>query len=166
MVNIPNAPRYRTPATQTIYASGSANRLKKDDIGTFDPGYKDPDDLGVISNGRNTIYTNVYTFIKRIKDYIEDKDNGPAFEKQIKTMFRSLMAGAALNWYQRKLKGPMKRLIKKAGLREMLSMLEKRFELNSAKATQRWQDANLTLKDIHRNEEALPNYIHKKLRYA
>ena len=47
-------------------------KIKYEEVGQFNPLYKDPDNLGVIVDGKNLIYTNIYYFINCINTFIED----------------------------------------------------------------------------------------------
>jgi hypothetical protein len=46
---------------------GGTYKLKKDDCGIFNPSADDPKREGILSDGKNTIYTDVYSFVDRIQ---------------------------------------------------------------------------------------------------
>ena len=47
-------------------------KIKRKEVGQFNPLYEDPDDLGVVVDRKNLIYTNIYCFIDYINTFIED----------------------------------------------------------------------------------------------
>ena len=47
-------------------------KIKYEEVGQFNPLYEDLDNLGVVVDGKNLIYTNVYCFIDCINTFIED----------------------------------------------------------------------------------------------
>ena len=47
-------------------------KIKRKEVGQFNPLYKDPNDLGVVVDRKNLIYTDVHCFIDRINTFIED----------------------------------------------------------------------------------------------
>ena len=66
---------YRETTYNTSSTRGSkldSIKIKREEVGQFNPLYKDPDDLGVVVDGKNLIYTNVYCFIDYINTFIED----------------------------------------------------------------------------------------------
>ncbi len=55
-------------------------------------------------------------------------------------------------------------VLRDQGLEAMLDALEQRFAPDSLTATRRFNDCFLRLKDVAYNEQALAQYIQKKLR--
>lgn len=53
---------------------GRGLRIKKDDIGQFNLYGDDPFDEGIVSVGKDTMYTDVDCFIDRIETFREDPD--------------------------------------------------------------------------------------------
>jgi hypothetical protein len=51
--------------------SHNGHKIKREDIGVFDTTYDDPDDIGLVINGKTVIFTDVYAFINRIKTFME-----------------------------------------------------------------------------------------------
>ncbi|KAK1826044.1 hypothetical protein QBC39DRAFT_235958, partial [Podospora conica] len=49
-------------------------RIKKEDIGQFNPYGKDPLDKGIVGVGKDTLYTDVDCFIDRIDTFRKDPD--------------------------------------------------------------------------------------------
>lgn len=80
-----------------VFASPSpVLRLKKDDIGVFDPSFPDPKDDGTVSSGNDTVFTDMYAFSERIRTFLETEDTQEAHEKQIMNMLQTLFGGPAL----------------------------------------------------------------------
>lgn len=77
---------------------GGGLRIKKDDIGQFNPHGDDPLDEGVVSAGKDTMYTDVDCFIDRIETFREDPDTIDQADKQLMQIFQTLLAGPASNW--------------------------------------------------------------------
>ena len=66
---------YRETTYDTSNIGGSkldSIKIKRDKVGQFNPLYKDLDDLGVVVDRKNLIYTNVHCFINFINTFIED----------------------------------------------------------------------------------------------
>ena len=47
-------------------------KIKREEVSQFNPLYKDPDNLGIVVDRKNLIYTNMYYFIDYINTFIED----------------------------------------------------------------------------------------------
>ena len=62
-------------------------KIKREEVGQFNPLYKDPDDLEVVVDRKNLIYTNVYCFIDYINTFIEDATTRYNVECQILGIF-------------------------------------------------------------------------------
>ena len=69
-------------------------KIKREEVGQFNPLYKDLDDLGVIVDRKNLIYTNVYYFIDYINTFIEDVNTHYDVERQIFGIFQTLLGGS------------------------------------------------------------------------
>ncbi|KAK4148603.1 hypothetical protein C8A00DRAFT_19593, partial [Chaetomidium leptoderma] len=169
----PSAPRedryrentYETGDTRDPRASRSDFKLKRDDIGSFHPYYDDPADLGVVNDGKNIIYTDVHKFTKRIRTFTED-DFSQATEQQIIQFFPTLLGGAAVLWWSDELLDTRRRQLRSQGLESMLHALTNRFTPDAATATQSFNDAFLSLKEVAKDDSAISVFVQRKLRYA
>ncbi|KAI1733407.1 hypothetical protein F4680DRAFT_441847 [Xylaria scruposa] len=160
----------KPPIIKQDYYSAPINsqgdKLKREDIGTFDPSYDDPDDLGVVTEGKNVIFTDVYCFCDRIQSFLEDETTRYSNERQILALFQTLLTGPAVLWWNNELGVAERTNLRQQGLKPLLTKMKERFILDSSIATKRYEEDELTIHDIYRNEHALPQYVQKKLRYA
>ncbi|KHE80797.1 hypothetical protein GE21DRAFT_1337079 [Neurospora crassa] len=69
-------------------------KIKRNDIRVFNPHYNNPDDLGTVMDGKNIIFTDVFSFIDRIKTYTDDPTR-PDVNNQIKDILPTLLGGPA-----------------------------------------------------------------------
>jgi hypothetical protein len=80
-------------------SQGDKFKIKREDIGIFDPHYEDPHELGVVNGGKCTIYTDVYCFTERINSFLEDENTYLSAQSQIMSFFPTLLSGAAVIWW-------------------------------------------------------------------
>ncbi|RWA03570.1 hypothetical protein EKO27_g11536 [Xylaria grammica] len=153
-----------TPHSGVSFAGGF--KLKREDIGSFDPEYSDPNDIGVVTEGRNLIFTDVFSFTDRIESFLEEPASQQSHEAQIMGLFQTLLTGPAVSWWNNEITPTTRRTFRQRGLHKVMEELQKRFALDSGIATQRFEQATLTLGDIQRNQHELPQFIQRKLRYA
>jgi hypothetical protein len=62
-------------ATSYLQPSGG-DRIRRSELGQFDPHFEDPDDLGMVIDGKNTVFTDVYEFRQRLPRKIPDLTRG------------------------------------------------------------------------------------------
>ena len=65
-----------TPSRKAI----NAVRIKRKDISTFNPFYPNLNNIGIVTNGKNVMYTNSYIFKIRINSFIFGP-NAQAYEQ-------------------------------------------------------------------------------------
>ena len=98
----PREDRYYYKTTYDTSSTGGSKsdsiKIKREEVGQFNPLYKDPDDLGVVADGKNLIYTNVYCFIDYINTFIEDINIRHDIERQILGIFQTLLGGSIVIW--------------------------------------------------------------------
>ena len=66
---------YQETTYNTSGTGGSKSdsiKIKREEVGQFNPLYKDPDNLGVVVDRKNLIYTNIHCFINYINTFMED----------------------------------------------------------------------------------------------
>ena len=141
-------------------------KIKREEVGQFNPLYEDPDDLGVVADGKNLIYTDVHCFIDRINTFMEDATTRHDAERQILGMFQTLLGGSAVMWWTNELTAERRAQLRKMGLEYILQELRTRFDTDAGTATRRFNDGTVTLKDIAKDDMALSQYVQKMLRYA
>lgn len=88
--------------------ASSQPRIKREDVGQFDPYYDDPDDVGIVCEGRNMIFTDIFCFGDRLWSFLEDEDTALSAEKQILAMFQTLLSGPAVIWWNNELTEQMR----------------------------------------------------------
>ena len=97
----PDDRRYRegTYDTGGTASSRSDSKIKREDIGQFNPSFDDTYGIGVVNDGKNTIFTDVHCFIERINTFLEDSETSVSAERQILSYFPSLLGGPATLWW-------------------------------------------------------------------
>ena len=152
---------YNSAVTQT---SRNFDKIKREEIGIFNPNYKDPDNLGIVQGGKNFIFTDVYSFVDRITTFTEG--SGEEATHQILSRFQALLGGSANLWWNNEMKAPRRVELRNAGIFALLDKLTVRFGPDAAKATKSFYDCKLYLRDVAADEQALQNFVQKKLRWA
>ena len=153
------------------YESGRTNisqsdfRIKREDMGIFNPVFKDPDDLGVVQDGKSLIYTVARRFIDRLMTFMEDDVDG-AVSRQLIQQFPALLGGTAVLWWSDELLPNRRSRLRDQGLPAMLEALEERFAPDALTATSRFNNCFLTLKEVAQSDQALTQYIQRKMRWA
>ncbi|KAL2195521.1 hypothetical protein P885DRAFT_78963 [Corynascus similis CBS 632.67] len=157
---------FDTEATQGTASSRVANiQVKREEIGQFNPSFTDPEKIGLVTDGKKVVYTDVYMFVERIQTFLEGDLMG-AVEMQLVNLFQTLPGGPALIWWTNEVSGEMRRDWRQRGLQHILRQLERRFRPDAMTATRLFNESFLTLKDIAIDEQALSNYFLKKLHWA
>jgi hypothetical protein len=134
-------------------------RIKREDIGLFDPHH---DDKGIIVDGKNLIFTDIFAFGERIDSFLEEPDTKQDNERQIVSMFQTLLAGSALLWWNNELNYTTRTQIRIEGLNSIMEKLQTRFLPDAAQASDKFTSAKLSLRDIAQDESALVLFIQKK----
>ncbi|KAK3956345.1 hypothetical protein QBC32DRAFT_203296, partial [Pseudoneurospora amorphoporcata] len=73
-------------------------KVKREDIGTFDPDINNPKDQGIINNSKYTIYTDIYAFWEQILSFIENaqqRQPSSKMNKQFTRLFHTYLVGSA-----------------------------------------------------------------------
>jgi hypothetical protein len=139
--------------------------IKPGDIGRFDPTFEDAHGVGVVNDGSNTIFTDVYCFIERINTFLEDPETSVSAERQIMSHFQSLLSGPAIVWWTNEVAASHRMELRRMGLRTMLNFLKLRFNPDSM-ATRRFNGTFLASKDVDEDDQAMSKFVQKKLRWA
>jgi hypothetical protein len=157
---------HRFSHTNTSFSRQGENRIKKDDIGRFIPYYEDPDDLGIVADGKDTIYTDVFQFQDRVLSLLENDETRDDNAAQILELFPTLLGGDAIIWWNSELTSDDRKLLRRQGLGDIFNVMRERFKADPAIATSKFTTGSLTLRDLARNENAMNQYVLRKLRYA
>jgi hypothetical protein len=159
-------PSTRSQLTNNSILRVGEMKIKRDDIGTFDPHYDDPHDLGVVTDGKSVIFTDVYCFHERVETFLDSEDTRDGHTRQILELFQTLLGGPAILWWNNEITSQQRRNLRSRGLKDMFEALIRRFSPDPAIATLNFNARVLTLRDIARDEHSLLQFIQTKLRYA
>ncbi|KAK3896331.1 hypothetical protein C8A05DRAFT_40180, partial [Staphylotrichum tortipilum] len=146
-------------------ASVADLRIKRDDLGVFNPTQYDPDDAGMVTKGKITIYTDVHVFVEAISTLTEDDPTG-SISQNVAQFFPTIIQSTAFAWWNGELTMAQRGALRNQGLPAMLQALSRRFAPDKATATRRYKDSVLTLRDLAGDPQALPRFIGKKMRWA
>ena len=168
--NNPYEDRYYQETTyNTSSTRGSKSdsiKVKREEVSQFNPLYKDPNNLGVVVDRKNLIYTNVYYFIDYINTFIEDTTIYYNIERQILDIFQTLLGGSIVIQQTNELIAKRRTQLRKIGLEYILQELYIRFDTDIGIAIHCFNNGIVTLKDIVKDDIALLQYVQKILRYA
>ena len=64
---------YDTAVTAGTQSSNTTFKIKKEDVGQFNPHYDDPDHIGVVADGKSLIFTDIHCFCDRLSTFLEDE---------------------------------------------------------------------------------------------
>jgi hypothetical protein len=142
----------------------NTEKIKREEIGIFNPDYKDPDDLGLVQDGKNLIFTDVYSFVDRISTFTES--TGEEAARQIISQFQALLGGPAILWWTNEVMAARRIDLRNRGLTALLDELTDRFGPDAATATNSFYQCKLRLRQVAENEQALLQFVQKKLRWA
>jgi hypothetical protein len=135
-------------------------------IGVFDPTYNDPNEAGVVTSGKDTIYTDVLSFTERIYTFIEDDESYEEYAPQLRKLFPTLLQGQALQWYNTEITPYDRQKLRNKGIESMLSKLRKRFQMDQQEASIKFTNGKPSLYDIGKDPTLITLFFQKKMRYA
>lgn len=165
----PRDDRYRENTYETggTGASHSGSiKIKREDIGQFNPHHEDADHVGVVADGKTLVFTDVFSFIDRINTFLEDEATRDDAARQIASFFQTLLGGPAAMWWSNEVAAERRRQLRQAGLLAMLDALIFRFNPDAATATRDFNESSLSLRDIAEDDHAMNIFVQKKLRWA
>ena len=148
------------PGIVEVSFTGSTN-FRAQDLGYFYPDA--PESFGpgdVLFALKETIYREVYTFIKRIEDYAL-----MAGEDSVKEHLSTCFCGNALTWYLQELSDFTRRALKTMPLSDFTSALATRFKMNIDKALDKLNQETYSLSDARTNREP-QHYIQNVILYS
>lgn len=157
-------PTYTSSATRT--SSSGRRKIKREEVGIFDPEYPDPQDVGMVTVGKDLIYTDVWAFWDRLDTFLDNESTRENMEVQIVDMFSTLLQGSAVYWWTNELPADQRRRLRNDGLNAMMEALEVRFAMDPGRATKKFREAQFRLRDLLDDEYGLRKFIQKKIRYA
>ena len=141
-------------------------KIKKEDVGQFNPYYNDPDYIGIIVDGKSLIFIDIYYFCDCLSTFLEDEAMAVEAERQILSQFLNFLGNIAVLQWTNEITSQYCLQLWKQGLQVVLTALYKRFDIDRNIATRLFSEARLYLKDIAVNNITLIQYIQKMLRFA
>ncbi|KAJ4369260.1 hypothetical protein N0V85_009100, partial [Neurospora sp. IMI 360204] len=140
-------------------------KVKREEIGIFNPTAYDPDDVGIITDPKGDTYTDVYAFREQVLSFVEGGTDSK-MGRQMSKLFQTLLGGPAKVWWSTEVDAASKRSWRADGIFVLLNKLVNRFKPNPAIATSKFNKGYFTLSKISENEGALTIYVQRQLRYA
>src|SRR6266699_2557588 len=98
-------------------------KIKRQDIGVFDPQFPNPKGQGAVTDGSRFVVTDVHDFMERVYTLLEDSSAVYETERQIKAMFSTLLTGAAVTWWITELINDVRNMLRSDGLAVMMRVL-------------------------------------------
>lgn len=126
-----------------VSVGGGAPSLKAADIGYFDPSLKDPSGAGVITDGRDTKYCDVFPFCDRLLDLA--KTSG---EECVRKVWSQCLRGPALVWFSHILTDNDRDLLRTGSVDAICGKLKARFKTDYSTAMGVLKGPKFTLYDI------------------
>lgn len=134
-----NDHREDTPFTSMSNAYNNQNKLRREEVGVFDPEYEDPQDIGMVTVGKDLVFTDVWTFIDRLESF-KDGENNQEMEASILRMFPTLLQGAAIYWWTNELSATKRQAMRSEGYKRVLDVLSQRFSMEPTRATRKFRE--------------------------
>lgn len=132
--------------------------LRPADIGFFDPGLKDPQGLGVVSDSKANTYTDVFAFTQRLQHLKETHG-----EDVVKMTWTTCLKGRALHWHSQLCTDLERQLLATAELTHVCKTLENRFKEPLSEVWTRLRAARYTIRD-EANGKDINAFVHTHLR--
>lgn len=164
----------------TIASTAADNSVtwkpKREDIGTFNPDYPDPEDIGMVSEGRDLVYIDPVLWHDNVKSFLPVNagnagnagDAGAvtaALQRHLATLFPTLLRGSASLWWTSELTGADRVALRGDINRQMVALCD-RFRPDSAMATAKFARGRLRIEDVVAQGSALGQYVARMLRHA
>ncbi|KAK1963004.1 hypothetical protein LY78DRAFT_585581, partial [Colletotrichum sublineola] len=134
--------------------------LRSTDVGIFNPEAKDPTHLGMVNDGKLTVYTDIYAFTDRLNDLAASRGDAP-----VREVWTQCLQGSALVWYSQVLTAADRELYRGAPMTAITAKLMERFKPHYGDAMRRWKQATFSIQDIHASKDPMI-YVQTMLRDA
>ncbi|OIW22194.1 hypothetical protein CONLIGDRAFT_687775 [Coniochaeta ligniaria NRRL 30616] len=106
------------------------------------------DNLGIVSDGKTLVFTDVMAFLERLDSFTSDIDSADA-ETQILGLLDTLFSGSAVIWSNSELAAQDRRELRyRGGLPAVLDALRQRFRQDPAIASAMFTQGRLSLSDL------------------
>jgi len=139
-------------------AGNQNGALKADEVGYFNPSLPDPQETGAVAQGKQTIYTDVWSFTDRLMDL--SRIYG---EQKVKAVWITCLQNTALAWHTTELTETDKAALNAGPLFHICDKLQTRFKKNHSDALASLQNSRFTLYDLKNGHQLRP-FIQKIIR--
>jgi hypothetical protein len=174
----PNNPAFGQPATQTTVQAtqivvpqstaqpspgpsigsnpGAEFKLKREDLGMFNPDAEDISKSGVLTEGRNLIFTDVFSFEQRVLSLLEiEPDRKPSVDSQLVQLFGTCLSGSAMLWWINEIDLAGRAKLRSQGIEALLGALVDRFKPTDTEAMAQLYKSKFRLYKILDNKGAV-----------
>ncbi|KGQ08839.1 Transposon Ty3-I Gag-Pol polyprotein [Beauveria bassiana D1-5] len=141
----------------------TTNRLRKNDIGFFNPDLKDQDKRGtgmITAAGKDITYVCVYAFTEQLLQHAISHG-----EQQVRRVWTTCLHGAAAQWYSSFLSPVEQRMLQNAPIADICEVLLDRWKPPLSEATTRLARARYTLSHASQ-DESIETHALRQLRDA
>ncbi|KAK0728907.1 hypothetical protein B0T26DRAFT_187420 [Lasiosphaeria miniovina] len=149
-----------------VARSAAPYRIRREKTGQFNPDEVDTSGTGMITDGKNITFTDIYAFKLRVKSLIEEPATHDEAAAQIASFFQTLLGGSAPLWWTSELTVEDRFGLRKGGLGLMMKALIKQYGPDIAHSTAEYNKGKLRVEDVDEDPNAVTRWIQHKVRYA
>ncbi|OIW22168.1 hypothetical protein CONLIGDRAFT_650756 [Coniochaeta ligniaria NRRL 30616] len=128
------------------FESKACTYIKRSEVGQFNATCPDPDNLGIVSNGKTLVFTDVMAFQERLYSFTSDAN--PEAKSQVVGLLDTLFSGSTLIWWNSEHTAQDHRDLRNGGLPAVLDVLRQRFRQDPAIASAKFTQGRLGLSDL------------------
>ncbi|KAI1281036.1 hypothetical protein F5Y07DRAFT_317004 [Xylaria sp. FL0933] len=125
--------------------------LKAEEVGFFNPSFKDHDGSGAVAQGKQTIYTDVWAFTDRLTHLAVTHG-----EDKVRTVWTTCLQATALSWHTMELTDLEKDALRTGDVKRICTALQNRFKTNHSDALLSLQQKKFTLHDLRQGKSLRP----------
>jgi hypothetical protein len=141
-------------------------KIKREDMGMFNPDADDPKNTGVLTEGRNIVFTDVFSFEQRVLSLLEvEPEDVGKINRQLVQHFNTCLAGSALLWWINEV-GSDRLFLKAQGIEALLTALVERFKPTDTESMELLYQSKFSSWDLLTNSGALRQYVQRQYRIA
>ena len=153
--------------TPSSVSSSPEIKIKREDLGVFDPDAEDLKNSGVLMEGRCIVFTDVYSFEQRVLSLLEvESDQQAGVNRQLVQHFGTCLSSSAMLWWINEVDHIQRREMKTKGIEALLTALVNLFKPTDIKAMDQLYKGRFQIKEILGNEGALRQYFQRQYRLA
>jgi Reverse transcriptase (RNA-dependent DNA polymerase)/RNase H-like domain found in reverse transcriptase/Integrase zinc binding domain len=142
-------------------------KIKREDLGVFDPDAEDPKNSGVLMDGRCIVFTDVYSFEQRVLSLMEvEPEQQAGVNSQLVQHFGTCLNSSAMLWWINEVDHIRRREMKSQGIEALLTALVTRFKPTDIKAMDQLYKGRFYIRDMLGNDGALRQYFQRQYRLA